>query len=139
MGKLISTLLHQGKKKIVTRALYHAFTIIKYTLNSNPLLLFLETLEKIRPTFRLRNRIVRRVVIKQYPIVSYRSRQFMIALHWLKAEIQKGSGLFGQSLAQEIASKLLDFHESPKKNDLTKKRIEYTKRTIMGQFNIRYN
>lgn len=81
VGKLISTLLHQGKKKIAARALYRAFTLIKYTLNINPLLLFLETLDRVRPTFRLRNRIVRRVVIKEYPIVDHRSRQFMIAVH----------------------------------------------------------
>jgi hypothetical protein len=39
----------------------------------------------------------------------------------------------------EIVDRLLDFKLNPKKNNLAKKRNEYIKRVIKGQFNIRYN
>jgi hypothetical protein len=99
----------------------------------------LETLDKIKPTFRLRNRIVRRSIIKEYPIVVLRPRQLILAVHWLKEEIRVNSSIFGTSLGSEISAKLLDFKVNPKKNNLIKKRNEYTKRTIKAQFNIRYN
>lgn len=99
----------------------------------------METLDKIKPTFRLRNRIQRRGIIKEYPIVVLRPRQLILAVHWLKEEIQTDSGIFGASLGSEIAGRLLDFKLNPRKNNLVKKRNEYTKRTIKAQFNIRYN
>ena len=99
----------------------------------------METLDKIKPTFRLRNRIQRRGIIKEYPIVVLRPRQLILAVHWLKEEIQTGSGIFGASIGSEIAGRLLDFKLNPRKNNLVKKRNEYTKRTIKAQFNIRYN
>lgn len=73
-------LTRSGNKKTSAREVYRAFAIVKYSLGYNPLLLFLETLDKIKPFLRLRNYIVRRVIIKEYPIVSSRSRQFLVAL-----------------------------------------------------------
>ena len=138
MGKLITTLLHEGKKKLVSRYLYKAFAIVKYTFKSNPLIILLEILDKIKPNFRLRNYIVRRVIVKEYPIVTLRSRQYILAIHWLKLEIQTGSDRLEASLADKIAARLIDFTRNPKKNSLVKKRTDYTKRIIAGQFNIRY-
>jgi len=138
-GKLISTLQRDGKKKTIAKYFYKAAGILKLSLGTSPLLLLLETLDKIKPTFRLRNRIVRRSIIKEYPIVVLRPRQLILAVHWLKEEIRTSSGVFGASLGTEIAGKLLEFKLSPRKNNLVKKRNEYTGRTIKAQFNIRYN
>jgi hypothetical protein len=43
--------------------------------------MLLEILDKIKPTFRLRNYIVRRTIIKEYPVVAMRSRQLILAIH----------------------------------------------------------
>ena len=139
VGKLISTLQREGKKKTIAKHYYKAVTTLKLTFRVNPLLLFLETLDKVKPTFRLRNRILRRGIIKEYPIVVLRPRQLILAVHWLKAEIKANSAFFGASLASDIAEKLIDFRLNPKKNSLIKKRNEYTQRVIKAQFNIRYN
>jgi hypothetical protein len=80
VGKLISMLLRKGNKKIVAKHVYQAFAFLKYALNSSPLIILLEILDKIKPTFRLRNYIVRRVIIKEYPTVAYRSRLILIAM-----------------------------------------------------------
>jgi ribosomal protein S7 len=137
-GKLISTLQREGKKKTVMRHFYRGAAMIKLSTGLSPLLLLLETLDKIKPTFRLRNRI-RRTTIKEYPIVVLKPRRIILAIHWLKEEIQSSSGVFGTALGTEIAGKLLDFKLNPKKNNLIKKRNEYTKRTVKAQFNMRYN
>jgi len=139
VGKLTNTLLRRGNKKAVSRHIYRSFAILKYTSGVSPLIFLLEVLDKIKPTFRLRNYIVRRVIVKEYPIVTLRPRQFMIAVHWLKEEIQSSSGYGEQSLAEKISQKLLNFKINTKKNNLIKKRTDYTKRTIKAQFNIRYN
>ena len=138
VGKLIAVLQKKGKKKIVTGSVYKAMAAIKLSTGTSPLLTLLETLDKVKPTFRLRNR-VRRTTIKEYPIVVLRPRQLILAIHWIKEEIRSGSSAFGASLASEIAAKLLEFKTNPKKNNLVKKRNEYTKRTIKAQFNVRYN
>jgi hypothetical protein len=80
-GKLISTLQREGKKKTAAKHFYKAITILKLTLGNSPLLLLLETLDKIKPNFRLRNRIARRSVIKEYPILVLRPRQLILAVH----------------------------------------------------------
>lgn len=139
LGKFMNTLLRKGDKKTVAKYIYKAFSQIKFVAASNPLILFLEVLDKIKPTFRLRNYIVRRVIVKEFPIVVLRPRRLILAVHWLKEEVQSNSGKFTTSLDNEIAAKLLDFKSNPKKNNLVKKRNEFTKRTIKAQFNIRYN
>ena len=136
LGKLINMLLVQGKKKVATKHMHRSLVVIKYARTTNPLLLLLEIIDKIKPSFRLRNYIVRRVQVKEYPIVTFRSRQLIIALHWLKLEIYNTYQL-KSSLADRITSVLLNFVSAPK-NSLIKKRLEYTKRIIAGQFNIRY-
>lgn len=139
LGKFINTLLREGKKKTVMRYVYKAMAQIKFTTAANPLILFLEVLDKIKPIFRLRNYIVRRVIIKEFPIAVLRPRRLILAVHWLKDEVQSNSGKFATSLDNEIASKLVEFKLNPKKNNLVKKRNEFTKRIIKAQFNIRYN
>jgi len=74
-------LLVQGKKKVATKHIHRSLVVIKYARTTNPLLLLLEIIDKIKPSFRLRNYIVRRVQVKEYPIVTFRSRQLIIALH----------------------------------------------------------
>jgi len=81
VGKFITTLLQRGKKKIISKHMYRAFSVLKYTFLTNPLIVLLETLDKIKPNFRLRNYIVRRVIIKEYPIVTLRPRQYILAVH----------------------------------------------------------
>jgi ribosomal protein S7 len=129
-------LVVKGGKKTITKHIYNSFAVIKYKRSVNPLLLLLEIIDKVKPSFRLRNYIVRRVQIKEYPIVTFRSRQLMIALHWLKAEIRSTRQL-KSSLMNKIADVFLNF-EPTSKNNLVKKRLEYTKRIVAGQFNIRY-
>ena len=58
-----------------------AAALLKFSLAVSPLLIFLETLDKIKPNFRLRNYIVRRTIIKEYPIVVLRPRQLILAVH----------------------------------------------------------
>ena len=139
LGKFMNTLFQGGNKKTVSKYVYRAFSRLKFMTGTNPLILFLEVLDKIKPTFRLRNYIVRRVIIKEFPIVVLRPRRLIMAVHWLKEDVQSNSGRFTTSLDNDIASKLLDFRANPKKNNLVKKRNEFTKRTIKAQFNIRYN
>jgi ribosomal protein S7 len=138
VGKLISVLVKKGNKKIASKHVYKSFSAAKYITGVSPLIIFLEILDRIKPTFRLRNYIVRRVIIKEYPIVARRSQQLMLATHWFKTEVRSGSVYFGRSFSQEITNKLLEFRSNPKKNNLIKKRAEYTRRTIVAQFNIRY-
>ena len=81
LGKLINTLQLGGQKKVAARQVYASLNSLKYSIGDNPLLIFLETLDKIKPTFRLRNYIVRRVIIKEYPIVVLRPRRLILAVH----------------------------------------------------------
>ena len=138
LGKLINTLQRGGQRKVIARHVYGALTSLRYSTGANPLLIFLETLDKIKPTFRLRNYIVRRVIIKEYPIVVLRPRRLILAVHWIKEEVQAGTDKFGASLTARIATLLKDFKSNAKKNNLSKKRNEYIKRTVKAQFNIRY-
>lgn len=139
LGKFINTLLKSGKKKSTAKHVYKSLRLIKFATKTSPLTIFLELLDKIKPMFRLRNYIVRRVIIKEFPIAVLRPRRLILAVHWLKEEVRSKRVKFETSLSNDIFDKLIDFTENPKKNSLVKKRNEFTQRTIKAQFNIRYN
>jgi ribosomal protein S7 len=139
VGKLINSLFYKGNKKTAAKHVYRAFAVVKYAQLVNPLVALLEILDKVKPTFRLRNYVMRRVIIKEFPSVEHHRYHVLTALRWLKSEIQAGSGQFGSSLANEIAKKLLDFRTSLRKNSLVRKRSEHIRRVIKAQFNVRYN
>jgi len=46
-----------------------------------PVLIILEMLERLKPTFRLRKYIVKRTIVKEYPFVAKESRRYMVAVH----------------------------------------------------------
>lgn len=138
VGKFINTLQLGGGKKTASACVYKALASVKYGTSANPLIVFLETLDRTKPTFRLRNYIVRRVIIKEYPIVVLRPRRLILAVHWLKEEVRSLTGRFDVPLATRIANQLLEFRANSKKSSLAKKRNDYVKRTVKAQFNIRY-
>jgi ribosomal protein S7 len=72
--------IRKGKKKLVINQINKALIMFKYEFSETPLLFYLEILEKLKPTFRLRKYIVRRTTIKEYPFIARHSRRYMTAV-----------------------------------------------------------
>jgi len=70
----------EGRKKTAAKHIYKALLQIKYEYREIPVLTLFEVLEKLKPTFRLRQYVVRRTQIKEYPYVAKESRRYMLAL-----------------------------------------------------------
>jgi len=128
-----------GKKKTVTKHLHKALIQLKYSFHEMPILIILELLERLKPTFRLRKYIVKRTIIKEYPFVAKESRRYMVALHWVTDEIKIEHKSFSiEPFFNRIYLKIGSFKNNPRKNSLIKTRDKNEKHIIDSQFNMRY-
>ena len=139
VGKIATVLQRDGNKKTIVSQIYKSCVSVRFILNLNPMILMLELLDKIKPSFRLRNYIVRRTIIKEYPVTVLRPRQLILAVHWLKEDLQNTPHSLTASLSQNLTAKLCEFKLNAKKTNLVKKRNDYVKRVVKAQFNTRYN
>lgn len=141
MGRFLNMFVKKGKKKTAAKHLYKALLYAKLQLGSMPMLLLLELLERLKPTFRLRKYVVRRTQLKEYPHVARASRRYMMSVRWLADEIVSE---YNPAFSQEpfflrLSNKFVNFYSNPKKHSLTKTRNKHEKTTVKTQFNMRFN
>lgn len=139
LGRFINTFQKNGKKRYASRQVYQGLSLFKYAKNTNPILYFFETLDKIKPTLKLRNYLAKRGKIKKYPVPVLPATKIMVAAHWLKQEVRNTQGAFknGQ-ISTSLSAVLSNFKENERKNTLAEKRKQYMRECIMGQFNARF-
>lgn len=141
VGRFINMFIIKGKKKTAARHMYQAFAQLKYSLREMPLLVLLEILEKLKPTFRLRKYIRKRNIIKEYPFVAKQSRRYIMVIQWLKHELNSEykSASSTEIFSNRIYNKLYAFRMNPRKHSLTKTKLKHERYSVDSQFNIRYN
>jgi len=109
VARLINTIMGRGKKATAQKIVYGAFDVIKQKKNDlEPLEVFLQALENIKPRLEVKSRRVGGATY-QVPIEVDNSRQVALALRWLKnyAKTKKG-----QPMKDALASELLDAFEN---------------------------
>ncbi|MDR3290081.1 MAG: 30S ribosomal protein S7 [Rickettsiales bacterium] len=96
--RLINTIMLDGKKSIIEKAVYGAFEIIEEKMKKNPLEVFDEVIERITPTIEVRARRIGGATY-QIPTEVKERRGSALALKWLVTSVRKQSG---KSLAEKI-------------------------------------
>ena len=102
--KLVNTIMLDGKKGTAQKILYEAFDIIKTTTNKEPMDVFAEAMENIKPALEVKSRRVGGSNV-QVPIEVNPERAQTLALRWL---INYARLRNGKSMAENLANEIMD-------------------------------
>lgn len=128
VGRLINTLMRNGKKTVAQSIVYGAFDVIKTKKSDmEPLEVFLQAVENVKPKLEVKSRRVGGATY-QVPLEVPAERQVALAMRWIVSYSQAKKG---KSMMQALASELLDAFDntgsSIKKKDDTHKMAQANK------------
>ncbi len=104
VAKLINTIMLDGKKGIAQTILYEAFDIVKEKTERDPLEVFNEAMDNIRPSVEVKSRRVGGANY-QVPQEVTPARAEALALRWL-VKYSRARG--GRGMADNLANEIMD-------------------------------
>ena len=127
MAKFINKVMLQGKKSTAEGIVYGSFDIIQGNLNDDPLKLFKQALENIKPVVEVRSRRVGGATY-QVPMEVRPERRVSLGLRWLVDYARsRGERTMADRLAAEILDALNNRGAAVKKRDDVHKMAEANK------------
>lgn len=122
VARMINTVMQRGKKSVAQGIVYGAMDLIaKRRKDLDPLEVFLQAIENVRPRLEVKSRRVGGATY-QVPLEVPTERQVAVAMRWI---VGFSKGRRGQPMAVALAGELLDAFEntgnSIKKRDDTHK------------------
>ncbi len=121
VSRFVNRLMDDGKKSVVEKAVYEAFTNLEKKLKKSPIDIFKEALENITPKVEVRSRRIGGATY-QVPVEVSVRRGSALALKWLKISI---GNMKGKDLASKVQFVILESLEN--KGWAVKKREEVFK------------
>lgn len=104
VAKFINALMMDGKKSIAEKILYNAFDVIVSRGSGEPLEVFEEALENVRPTVEVKSRRVGGATY-QVPIEVRATRRDALAIRWIIEAARKRRE---KSMALRLAAELIE-------------------------------
>ena len=105
VSRLINTIMCRGKKSTAQGIVYGAFDVIKKKKNGmEPLEVFLQALENVKPKLEVKSRRVGGATY-QVPIEVNSERQVALALRWI---VGYSKNKKGKAMMEALAGELLD-------------------------------
>ena len=104
VAKFINKVMHQGKKSVAERILYHAMEIIQERTKEDPLKVFEKSVGNVKPVIEVKSRRVGGATY-QVPQEIRPERRTALAIRWLIAYAQERSE---KSMEEKLAAELLD-------------------------------
>ena len=105
--KLINRSMIDGKKSVARREIYRAFDIIKEKTGNDPLKIFNQALDNIRPTMEVRPRRVGGAAY-QVPQAVRGARRDSLAIRWLVLSAKSKSNSEFHTYADKLATEIID-------------------------------
>ncbi|MBF0247852.1 MAG: 30S ribosomal protein S7 [Alphaproteobacteria bacterium] len=102
--KFMNTLMLDGKKSAAERIVYGAFDIMERKAKSNPLTMFHEAIENVKPSVEVRSRRVGGATY-QVPMEVRASRRQALAIRWIVDMARKRSE---NTMMERLSGELLD-------------------------------
>ena len=106
--KLVNNIMYDGKKGVAQTIVYDAFTIIEEKIGQNPLEVFQEALDNLKPALEVKARRVGGSTY-QVPMEVRPERQQTLALRWLVAYSRNRSE---RTMAERLAAEIMDAKNS---------------------------
>ncbi|MGB9823357.1 30S ribosomal protein S7 [Thermodesulfovibrio sp.] len=124
VSKLINVIMEDGKKSISEKICYGAFEIIREKTGQDPLRVFKQAIENIKPVLEVRPRRVGGATY-QVPMEVRPNRRLSLALRWLKTYAsQRKEKTMKERLAAEILDAYNNVGASIKKKEETHRMAE---------------
>ena len=124
VAKFINYIMEDGKKTASEKIVYGALDIVAAKLSVDPVEMFHEVLDKIRPSVEVKSRRVGGATY-QVPVEVKQSRGITLAMRWLKEMASKRNE---KTMMERLAGELMDAYSdrggSIKKRDDTIKMAE---------------
>ena len=106
--KLINNIMYDGKKGVAQTIVYDAFAIIEEKIGQNPLEVFQEALDNLKPALEVKARRVGGSTY-QVPMDVRPERQQTLALRWLVGYSRNRSE---RTMAERLAAEIMDAKNS---------------------------
>ena len=104
VSKFMNTLMRAGKKSVAEGIVYGAFDIIERKAKQDPLRVFHEALDNVKPAIEVRSRRVGGATY-QVPVEVRPERRQALAIRWL---IQSARSRSEPSMTDKLSAELLD-------------------------------
>jgi small subunit ribosomal protein S7 len=104
VSKFMNTLMRAGKKSVAERIVYGALDIIERKTRQDPVRVFHEALDNVKPALEVRSRRVGGATY-QVPVEVRPERRQALAIRWL---IQSARGRSEHSMTDKLSAELLD-------------------------------
>lgn len=105
--KLINRSMRDGKKSVAQKEVYRAFEIIKEKIKEEPVKVFTQGLENIKPSMEVRPRRVGGAAY-QVPIPVRGTRKESLAIRWLIAVANARPNSEYHTYAEKLAAEIID-------------------------------
>ena len=102
--KLINIVMERGKKSLAERIVYNAFSILGEKTGKEPLEVYKQAIENVRPLLETKSRRVGGATY-QVPVSVRMDRGQSLALRWVQ---MFAKGRKGQPMQQKLAQEILD-------------------------------
>jgi len=116
VAKFINVVMKSGKKSIAERIVYGAFDVLAERGKQEPINLFTQALDNVRPMVEVKSRRVGGATY-QVPVEVRPARQTALAMRWITDAARSRSG---KSMGARLADELMDAAE--KRGNAVKKR-----------------
>lgn len=107
MAKLINRAMRSGKKTTAQAQVYGALDLIKEKQKQDPMLVFHQAVENVKPHMEVRSRRVGGAAY-QVPMPVKGDRRESLAIRWLIQAAQKRSSSEYHTFAEKLAAELVD-------------------------------
>ena len=107
VAKFVNVLMTRGKKSVAERILYGAFEVIKTKSGKDPLEVFSQAVQNVKPSVEVKSRRVGGANY-QVPVEVRPSRRMALSMRWLREAARKRSE---KSMGQRLAAELLEASE----------------------------
>lgn len=108
VSRFVNRLMNDGKKSVVEKAIYKAFSALETKLKRNPIDIFKEALSNVTPKIEVKSRRIGGATY-QVPIEVPPRRGSALALKWLKTAI---TNIKSKDLATKVQVVILDSLEN---------------------------
>lgn len=105
--RLINRVMRDGKKTVAQKHVYKAFEIIKEKTKSNPLAIFTQALENVKPSLEVRPRRVGGAAY-QVPMPVKGERRESLAIRWLVLYARQRPSKEYHHFYEKLAAEILD-------------------------------
>jgi small subunit ribosomal protein S7 len=104
VSMFVNSLMRDGKKSVAQRVLYDSFDLIETRTKRQPIEVFEQALDNVKPQIEVKPRRVGGSTY-QVPVPVDSERQISLAMRWLLTAARSRSG---RSMAEKLAGELMD-------------------------------